>query len=255
MKKKAFLLTQLLRRDLTARYAGSFGGPLWAFLNPVILCVLYGLVFGYILRTQPPAGFPGGYAEFLLGGLLPWFGIQEAVMRSASSVTDQAHLVKKLPVPAELLVLSSLGSALLLQMAGILILAAYVALSGRGALHPVPLVLAFVFEALLLVGPALLLSALNVFFRDLPQLLGPALTVVFFLSPILYPESLMPRPLRAALGLNPVRDLVALFRAGLFGGPSLNPERLLVWSLVFGMLGYAGTRFFRRCRRSFADLL
>ena len=80
---------------MAARYAGSFGGILWTVVNPLLTCVLYGFVFSLVLRIPPPEGFAGSYLEFLLAGLIPWIGIQEALVRSASSVTEQANLVRK----------------------------------------------------------------------------------------------------------------------------------------------------------------
>jgi lipopolysaccharide transport system permease protein len=245
----------LIRRDLTARYAGSYGGGLWAIVNPVILCLLYGFVFSKILKIQPPQGFSGSYIEFLLGGLIPWIGLQEAVYRGATSITDQAHLVKKLPFPAELLVFSSLGAAILLQAMAVLALAGYAGAS-RGTFPDLRLVaVAFVFELCLLLGPVIALAALNVFFRDLSQLLGPALMVAFYLTPILYPESLVPRNWEPFLALNPLRDVVALFRSGLFGMAAPPVGRLLAWSAPGVVLAFIAGLFFRRCRRSFADLL
>ena len=249
------MLTELVRRDLSSRFAGSFGGILWALLNPVLMCVLYGVVFGAILRIKAPEGFAGGYAVYLLGGLLPWIGFHEAVTRGATAVTDQVHLVKKVPFAVELLVISVLWSALVLQAIALVPLLAYAAASGR--LHPsLPyLVAAFGLEALLLVGPMFALAALNVFFRDLPQLLGPLLLVVFYMTPILYPESQVPPALRPVLSVNPVVDVVGLFRAGLFG---TSPPSLARVAAVCA-LGAAGTvlglGFFRRTRPSFSDLL
>lgn len=255
MKQSLFLLKELIRRDLTSRFAGSFGGPVWALVNPLLFCLLYGFVFSVILKIPAPEGFPGRYVEFLLAGLLPWLGLQEAVLRGSSAVTEQSHLVKKLRFPFELLVASSLGTALLLETAGVALLLAYSALAGRASARLPLLGAAFVFEALLLVGPVLFLATLNVFFRDLPQLLSPALMVVFYLTPILYPESLVPAAFARVLSLNPVRDMSSLFRAGLYGTAAPPMTRLLLWSSLSLVLAFAGHRFFRRCERSFADLL
>jgi len=255
LKKKIFLFSELLRRDLTARYAGSFGGPLWAVANPLILCALYGFVFTVFLRVSPPAGFPAGYAEFLLGGMLPWIGVTEALSRSATSISDQAHLVKKLNFPLELLVATSIASALAIEAIGLTLLSGFILASGRGAVQPAVLVLAALFQIVLLAGPCLFLASLNIFFRDLSQLLPPALTIVMYISPILYPEKNVPEGLRFLLAVNPVRDLAALFRAGLFGSAIPDPARLAAWSAFFLVVAYAGAKFFRRCRPGFADLL
>ncbi len=255
MKKGLFLFSELLRRDLSSRYAGSAGGPLWALLHPLILCVLYSFVFAVVIRLQPPPGFPGSYAEFLLAGLLPWIGFQEALARSTTSVSDQGHLVKKLRFPVELLVASSAGAALVLQIASLAVLGVFVLVSGRGTLQPLALVAAFAFELVLLAGPCLLLASLNVLFRDLAQMVPPVLMIVMYVTPILYPESLVPAPLAPLLAANPVRDLVALYRTGLFGGAWPPPARLLAWSAGFALLALFCHRVFRRSRPVFADLL
>lgn len=255
MGNRAFLLRELIRRDLASRFAGSFGGPIWAVVNPLLLCLIYGFVFAVVLRTPPPPDFPGGYAVFLLGGLIPWIGFQEAVLRSTSSVTDQGHLVKKLRFSVEMLPFASLGSALLLELCGLAVLVAWVVSTGRGHVKAHIVLAALGFEVLILLGPIFALAALNVFFRDLVQVLTPLLMVVFYFSPILYPESLVPARFAPFLALNPVRDMAALFRSGLFGTTPPPSLRLFLWSLVFGALAAAGVWLFRRCRPSFSDLL
>lgn len=255
MRQKAFLLVELVRRDLTSRYAGSFGGLLWALLGPLVLCVLYGVVFGAILRIGPPEGFRGGYALFLLGGLLPWIGFQEGIVRGAVAITDQVHLVKKVSFSVELLVVSTLVSALVLQMVALVPLFGFALVADGPGPAPLVLLAAFAFEVLLLLGPAFALASLNVFFRDVPQLLGPALMVVFYLTPILYPEAQVPEALRPILAVNPLRDLVGLFRAGLFGAAPPPAARLVGWSAAAALVGWGGVAFFRRTRPSFTDLL
>jgi len=255
LKNKVFLLSQLLRRDLAARYAGSFAGPFWAVLNPAIMCALNAFVFAYVIKLRPPAGFGGTFVEFLLAGMLPWLGIQEAIVRGTMSVTDQAHLVKKLRFPVALLTLSSVGAALVIQTISIALLTAYLLVAGRGSVQPVVLVAAFGFELLLLVGPTLILASLNPFFRDLAQILPPVLMIAFYVTPILYPESMFPDWAAPVLTLNPLRDVIALFRTALFGMPAPPWRRLGIETAAFIVLGFAGRQFYRRVRPAFADVL
>ena len=255
MKNKIFLLSELLRRDLAARYAGSFAGPFWAVLNPAIICALNAFVFTYVLKIPTPKGFGGTYTEFLLAGMLPWLGVQEAIVRGATSITDQAHLVKKLKFPVALLTLSSVGAALVIQTIGIVLLSAFLLVSGRGHVQPHLLVLAFAFELLVLAGPALILASLNPFFRDLAQILPPVLTIAFYVTPILYAEELVPAFATPVLAVNPLRDVVALFRAALFGMATPPVRRLGAETAAFIVLGFAGRQLYRRLRPAFADLL
>ncbi len=163
--------------------------------------------------------------------------------------------MKKVPLPVEILVFSSLGSALILQIASLVVFAAVSVPLGSGELHLVPLAGAFLFQLLLLAGPVFALAAGNVLFRDLAQLLGPLLTVAFYLTPILYPEDLVPASFAPVLALNPLRDLAGLFRAGLLGTTAPPVGRLLAWSAGLAVLGFLGHRFFARSRRAFADVL
>ncbi len=255
MKNKLLLLSELLRRDLAARYAGSFAGPFWAVLNPAIVCALNAFVFAYVIRLRPPEGFGGTYVEFLLAGILPWLGFQEALLRGTTSVSDQAHLVKKLRFPVALLTLSAVAASLVIQAVGMGILTLALLAMGRGAVSPALLAAAFLFELLLLAGPALILASLNPFFRDLAQILPPLLMIAFYATPILYPESMVPEFARPVLALNPLRDLVGLFRAALFGSPIPSLRRLGAESAAFIVLGFAARQLYRRLRPVFADLL
>lgn len=255
MKRNAFLLSELVRRDLSVRYAGSFGGAAWTVLNPLVLCGLYTLVFSMIVRIPAPDGFRGAYAEFLLAGLLPWLGFQEALLQSSTSITGQAHLVKKVAFRLELLVAAGVVSALLLQLAGVLVFAGLSAGFGAGQVRLVPLLAGVLLEILVLIGPAFALAAIAVLFRDLSQILGPLLTVAFYLTPVLYPESLVPPSLAFGLELNPLRDVIALFRSGLVGLESPPMGRVLAWGGVFSVVAFVGHRFFRRSCAVFADIL
>ncbi len=255
MKNKVFLLSQLLRRDLAARYAGSFAGPFWAILNPAIMCALNAFVFAYVIKLRPPVGFGGSYVEFLLAGMLPWLGINEAIVRGTTSVSDQGHLVKKLRFPVALLTLSSVGAALVIQAISVALLTCYLLVTGRGSLQPLVLVAAFGFELLLLVGTTLVLASLNPFFRDIAQILPPVLMVAFYVTPILYPESMMPGWAAPLLTFNPLRDVIALFRTALFGVPAPPWRRLGIETAAFIVLGFAGRQLYRRLRPAFADVL
>lgn len=255
MRWNPFLLLELVRRDLSARYAGSFGGLGWALVSPLLLCGLYGLVFTAIVRIPPPEGFSGAYLEFLLAGLIPWIGLQDGLVRGTTAVTDQAHLVRKQAFPTEYLPLASLFGAMAIQALAVVALGAFLAVLGEGSVRPFVLVGAFVFEFALVLGPIFALATANVFFRDLTQLLGPGLTVLFYLTPVLYPESLVPPRLAPLLFANPFRDSIALFRAGLLGTEAPSVQRLLVWFVLAAIVAVAGVRFFGACRKTFSDIV
>ena len=113
LRQSLFLLRELVVRNLRARYAGSALGLLWSLLNPLWQLLLFTFVFSYIVRLGLPGEATDNFAVFLFCGLLPWFAIHEGLSRSASAITDNADLVKKMLLPGELLVASLVLGALL----------------------------------------------------------------------------------------------------------------------------------------------
>jgi len=127
--------------------------------------------------------------------------------------------------------------------------------AGTGTIRLLPLVAGFLLEFLVLLGPAFAFSAVTVLFRDFSQILGPLLSILFYLTPIIYPENLVPDSLSFGLSLNPLRDVAGLFRAGLLGMEAPPVERVAGWAAVSAVLAFGGAVFFRRSRKTFPDVL
>ena len=206
-------------------------------------------------EDRAPAGFLGNYVEFLLAGLLPWLGVQEAILRATTSVSDQAHLVKKMRFPVDLLTASAPGAALVIQAGGRADSRGLRSRGRRARPRPASSLVAFAFEVLLLAGPTFILASLNVFFRDLAQIVMPLLMIAFYLTPILYPESMVPAwatPLLASI-LSGTRSLFSA--RALSGRAVASVAQVAAEVAAFVVLGFAGRQLFRRLRPSFADLL
>src|SRR4030095_8787732 len=135
---KAFLLKEMVARDLRARYAGSGLGLVWAFAHPILWMLLYTFVFSVVLRVPVEAGY-ASFPEFLMAGLLPWMAIQEGLARSASVLVDNAAMVQKTVFPVETLVLSVVLAAVVNELIALAIFAVYVALVGHLSVTWLPL--------------------------------------------------------------------------------------------------------------------
>lgn len=252
----AFLLRELVRRDFLGRYAGSLMGFLWSFVQPLWQLLLFTFVFSVVMRIPMElVERTDRFAVFLFCGLLPWMAVQEGVLRGATSITDNAELVKKLRFPSEMLVVTVVVTALLHQaIAGGLFLVVLLAL---GELDPrgLPwLLLAVPLQTALVLGLALALSAIHVFLRDTAQALGMALQAWFFLTPIVYPLALVPERYQAIPLANPLTALVELYRAAFLGGGVAVPGgglAILVASAAVA-LGL-GLWLFRRAKLAFVD--
>ena len=252
---KAFLLKEMVSRDLRARYAGSGLGMAWAFVQPILWMVLYTGVFSLVLRVPVEPGY-ASFPEFLMAGLLPWMAIQEGIARSASVLVDNAQLVKKTVFPLETLVLSIVVSAAVSEVIAFLVFGVYLGILGHLSLAWLPLaLLALALQILLTFGIACIAATLTAFVRDVSHAVGIVLTIGFYATPIVYPASMVPARLRPWIEANPVSHLVDLYRRAfsLHAPPDVGG---LAYLVVFSLLSAAaGAAIFARARPHFADLI
>lgn len=254
MPRTLFLLQELVRRDFQSRYAGSLLGLLWSFVQPLWQLLLFGFVFGSVMRVPLTEEGTGSFALFLMCGLLPWLAVQEGIARSATAITDNASLVAKVSFPSELLPLSAVLTALLHQGIAMLLLVGVLAGLGELEVAGLPwLLVALPLQLAVTSGLALLAAAVHVFFRDTVQLLGMLLQAWFYLTPIVYPQALVPASLAPVLARNPLATLVGLYRQALLGSSAVGGDRL-AWLAVFAVAAATlGWTLFARLRPTFAD--
>jgi len=251
------LIRSMVRRDILARYRGSFGGALWALFNPVLLMATYAYVFGGVLHTRFEGDASGlGYVFFFLAGMLPWLALSEAVGRSPHVILEHRTLVRKVVFPLETLPANLVISGLVAEAFALAIFIAALLLAHR----PIPvsivwLPVVIVPQLLLTIGMSWFLAALGVFVRDLGQVIGFALTLWFFLTPICYPEaSLSPHALRV-LRANPMYVLVRAYRAIFLEGRAPDWPALAMLGCFAFAIAILGFGWFHRLRRSFADII
>jgi ABC-type polysaccharide/polyol phosphate export permease len=192
----------------------------------------------------------GDYVYFLISGLLPWLGFNEGVVRGTTSVVENAQIVKRLPFRSELLVLVPSATAIVFEVVAILLFLALLAATGRlrGAIWILPVVL--LLQLALQFGISLFLAVAYVVFRDVLPLVGFGLSVLFFMSPILFDV----RPDFATFfRWNPLTPLMGLYRVGTIGGP-IPSWGSLVYLAVASLLGVVlGVRLFRWAQPALVD--
>lgn len=249
------LLVRLVRRDFEARFAGSVLGLGWAIIHPLANIALYWVVFGLLLSGgRFGAGGEGdSYAKFLIAGLLPWMGFQEAVMRSSGSILENGVILKRIPFKSQILVAVPTLTALVLELSGILLFCVILLLLGHSFTWTVALVpVAILLQALLQLGLGLLLAPVVTLFRDIQQVLGFILYAVFFLSPVLY-------PVRAGWEIlfewNPMTPLISLFRSAMLGGPLPSGGSIVYLCVVTGVVLLGGSRLAARLGPTFVDTI
>jgi lipopolysaccharide transport system permease protein len=251
------LLRELIKRDVRARFTGSALGLFWAVLQPLSLLVLYWFVFTFMIpggRSGLPHSFGGSqpYIHFLIAGLLPWLGFNEGLMRSATSVVENGSIVKRLPLRRELLVVVPNLSAVLFECVGLAFAIVFILMNGGSARMQWMLPLVLVTQFALQLGIGFVLAVAYVFFRDLTQVLGFVLSVVFYLSPILYPVS---SRFEKFFFWNPLTTLMGLFRSALLDAPLPDPASIVFLLIVTAAAVGCGALIFRRMQPTLVDLI
>ena len=254
------LIRTLVRRDVLSRYSGSFGGALWAVLNPLMLMLTYFFVFGLILQSRfgnDPSR--AGYAIYFLAGMLPWLAFSEAVGRAPTVMVEHRGFIKKLVFPVETLPVNLVASGLVTEFFGI-ILFALALLLVRGRLPATVLYLPALLipQILLTAGVCWFLAALGVFVRDLAQVNGYLMTIWFFITPICYAETSwasLPHGALALLTKNPIFVLVRGYRSILLESKAPDWSSLAWLSLFSIVIFLVGHAWFYKLRKSFADII
>ena len=217
------LLYLLVRKDLKVRYKSSVLGYLWALANPFAFALVYWVAFKYIMRVQME-----NYSLFLITGIFPWFWLAIGVTQATRSYHVNASLVKKVRIPRAILPLSSVAQEMVHFLFALPVIIAFLVFAGgfdlRAAwLWQLPLML---LVQLAFVYPVAMVFAIgNVYVHDIEHLAGLAFAMLFFLTPMVYPVSMVPEGLRAWFEWNPLHALMDSWRSVFLTG-TLDGARL-----------------------------
>jgi lipopolysaccharide transport system permease protein len=243
----------LVWRDIKVRYKQTLLGAAWAVLQPVASMIVFSLLFGK-LAQMPSDGVP--YPIFTYAALVPWTYFSTSLSFAGNSLVNNSNLVSKVYFPRIALpAASALGGLVDFAIASavVLVLMAWyhIPLSWELLIWPV---LALPLVALVL-GVGMSLAALNVKFRDVKYAIPFALQMWLFLTPIIYPTSIVPERLRFLTMLNPLTGVIEAFRAALL------PDRTIAWGelsvsvLLIGLIFIVALRYFHTTERDFADYI
>lgn len=255
-----YLLSELVKKEIKLRYKRSVLGLLWSLLQPILMMAVFTVVFTFIPKL---ANLNVPFYAFFLTGYLPWIFFATAVSNSHTSIIANSALVKQVYFPRQLLPLASCLSNLVhfLLALGLWILYVLIVFG-----YPGPQILllpvAVGIQLLFIAGIALILSSMNVFFRDVGQILEVFLTFLFYLTPVFYTYSILDEYLPAKyrfiaqlLEYNPLAQFVMLYRALLLKGFEIRPFMIL-YPLGFSIVLLAvGHLYFKRTSATFAKEL
>jgi lipopolysaccharide transport system permease protein len=257
LPRRSELVLSLARRELAARYKGSALGVIWALLTPLVMIVIFTFIFAGVFNARfGSRSSPWDYAIYLFCGLLPWNMFQETLIISASTVVSHANLVKRVVFPLETLPIAQAMAALGNQLFGTIALLVAIVII-RHELHLTVLWLPVLLlpQVVATLGAAWLIASLGVFLRDIAQGISLFLMAWMYVTPILYPESIVPERYRFYINLNPFTPLVRSYRQILIEGNAPDWKGLAYFSAFAVVCFLFGYWWFAKTRKNFADVI
>lgn len=248
------LLVALALRDVKVRYSLSILGIYWAIINPFLMALVWGFVFNHMFRAQGIDGVP--YLVFLFAGITFWNFFSNSITSSTSNLVGAAAMLSKVSFQRVIIPTSSVVARfvdLVFSLIVLIILMIYYHLPIYWTWFWIPLLLAIQF--LFILGLSYMISSINVFYRDVSQIIGVLLTMWMYVSPVLYTIEQIPPNIREYFKYNPIGQLVQMEVKALLAGSAPHSSDLIITTgicLVTFLIGYV---VFKKLEDRFAEVM
>jgi lipopolysaccharide transport system permease protein/teichoic acid transport system permease protein len=254
--EKRHLIFAMAKREVQNQYAGSMLGFLWVFIHPVVMITVFWFVFSIGFKTKPMNDVP--FVVWLAAGLAPWFFFAEIINGSTNSIVNHGHLIKRTIFSSEILPAIKILSCSVTHLAFLLVLLVLI------IFQKLPFTFYYLQAGYYLIclltlalGLAMTVSALNVFIRDIAQLVAVLIQIGFWITPIFWDIQMMPTQVQRYLKLNPVFYIIQGYRESFISFVPFWSHPLYTvyfWTFSFTVL-ISGAFIFRRLKPQFADVL
>lgn len=238
-----------VKKDIRGKYKGSFLGVLWSFINPLLSVLVYAIVFPYIMRIKVE-----NYLIYLITGIIPWTFFTSSINMGLISVLSNADIIKKVYFPRIILPISTVTSCLVNFLISCLIIVLFCLGSGLGISFQILwLPLIAIIQYIMLLGFTFILSAIEMYMRDIEHIVNFILSMAFYVTPILYTPDIFPEKLAWVLKVNPMAYLVNAYRSIFFYQkmPDLMGIGVVsIFSIFLFMIGYL---IFEKLQKGFAE--
>lgn len=247
-----YLLNQLVKREIKARYKQSILGYAWILINPLLQLLVYSFVFSIIFRF-PTNNIP--YPIFLLVGLLPWIYFQTSISTSTLILVDNADLLRKVYFPREVFIYGVIMSkAVDLLFASLVLIIFMLFFRISLSINILWIFPIFIVQVVLITGISLIISTLNLFYRDIQYLTNLILLMWMYLTPIVYSLSLVPEKYLWIYRLNPMVGIIKNYRSAVFNSPFDIPS--IIFSIFISLIVFVfGFWLFKKSEKVFADIV
>ena len=245
------LLKTSVHKEIRGKYKGSFLGVLWSFLNPLLMVLVYAIVFPYIMRIQQEH-----YLVFLITGIIPWVFFTSVVTSGCNCVWTNGGIIKKVYFPREILPISVVLASLINFLISVIIILIFVIFGGIGiSKYLILFPLIALIQSCLSLGFLLILSAINVYVRDIEYIVQFIVNLVFYATPILYTTDMFPQNFRIILYLNPMAHIIDAYRSIFYYKTMPNLYSLGSIGLVSIIILIIGYSICKKLEKGFAEEL
>ena len=255
MFKELYEYRQLLKsnisKEVRGKYKGSFLGVLWSFVNPLLMTLVYAIVFPFLLKSSQPH-----YTTFIVIAIIPWTWFTYTIMSGTNTFLVNAGIIKKVYFPREILPISIVTSGLINYLISCIIIGIFLLFSGIGfSVYILYLPLIVLIQYMLQLGIIFITSSIDVYIRDAEYIINFIVQMVFYATPVLYSIDMFPEKFRWILRLNPLATIIESYRNIFYY--KTNPDfKMLgitfIVSLIILIVGYA---IFEKLKKGFAEEL
>lgn len=245
------LLKTNIKKEVRGKYKKSFLGILWSFLNPLLQIAVYAIIFPLILKNTQD-----NYVVFLCVGLIPWTFFVTTITQCTSTVINNGNIIKKVYFPREILPISIVTSNTVNFLISTLIIIAFILFNGMNLTKYIlfyPLIL--LVQYILLLAISFILSSITVYLRDLEHLVGVALQVLFYATPIVYASSSIPENFQFIMKINPMASIIDAYRNIFYYQTCPDIKSIILWLIISVVFCIIGFRIFSKLQKGFAEEL
>ncbi len=243
------LLKTNVKKEIRGKYKGSVLGVLWSFLNPLLMVAVYAIVFPYLMRSTQEH-----YLIFLITGIIPWIFFTTVVTSGCNCVWINGGIIKKVYFPREILPLSVVLSALVNFLISCIIILIFVIFGGIGvSVQILWLPVIAIIQSALSLGLLFILSAINVYVRDIEYIVQFIMNLLFYATPIVYNITMIPERFRWILYLNPMAHFLDAYRAIFYSKTMPDLKSLGIIGIISFLVLIIGYRIFKKLEKGFAE--
>lgn len=245
---REFLKTNV-KKDIRGKYKGSLLGVLWSFINPLLMTLVYAIVFPFILKSGQDH-----YVTFIVVAILPWNWFTTVISQGTFCIVGNADIIKKVYFPREILPISSATSGLVNYLISVPIIFIFLFASGIGlSWYIIMFPLIVITQYILTMAIIFITSAINVYIRDAEYIINFFITMLFYATPVLYATSLFPEKYRWILYLNPMTIIINSYRDVFYYKQIPNLTFLMLVLGISALLTMIGISIFRKLKKGFAE--